>query len=194
MLQVCGHPEPQVTWYRQGRALTGGERRVMEQSGRGNFSLVVSGVTEDDLGRYTCQANNKAGSRQVTVEILLEGLNTHSTNTTTDNTATNTQVTFTCNIHSLSKQLILLRGVCWSQSQLSLCDGLDRCSPSQGWHTETDLLGPCSCEVAVLTPHHHVAQFYSILLILSLFCSFKANLNESYPVTLWTVLLLKVLF
>lgn len=68
-----GHPEPQVTWYREGRAVIGGERRVVEQGGRGTFSLVVGGVTEDDLGRYTCQATNQAGSRQVTVEILLEG-------------------------------------------------------------------------------------------------------------------------
>lgn len=53
--------------------MIGGERRVVEQGGRGTFSLVVGGVTEDDLGRYTCQATNQAGSRQVTVEILLEG-------------------------------------------------------------------------------------------------------------------------
>ncbi|XP_050923881.1 myosin light chain kinase, smooth muscle-like, partial [Lates calcarifer] len=70
--KVRGHPEPQVTWYREGRAVIGGERRVVEQGGRGTFSLVVGGVTEDDLGRYTCQATNQAGSRQVTVEILLE--------------------------------------------------------------------------------------------------------------------------
>ncbi|XP_040912585.1 myosin light chain kinase, smooth muscle isoform X2 [Toxotes jaculatrix] len=71
--KVRGHPEPQVTWYREGRAVTGGERRVVERGGRGTFSLVVGGIREDDLGRYTCQATNQAGSRQVTVEILLEG-------------------------------------------------------------------------------------------------------------------------
>ncbi|XP_067373028.1 myosin light chain kinase, smooth muscle isoform X2 [Channa argus] len=70
--KVCGHPKPQVTWYRQGRALIGGERCVMEQSGRGIFSLVVEGVTVNDLGCYTCQATNHVGSCQVTVEILVE--------------------------------------------------------------------------------------------------------------------------
>ncbi|KAM6978466.1 myosin light chain kinase, smooth muscle-like [Tautogolabrus adspersus] len=74
--KVRGHPEPQVTWYRGGRAVTGGERCVLVQGGRGTFSLVVAGVTEEDLGRYTCQATNQAGSRQVTVEILQEGTNT----------------------------------------------------------------------------------------------------------------------
>ncbi|XP_035532540.1 myosin light chain kinase, smooth muscle-like [Morone saxatilis] len=72
VFQVRGHPEPQVTWYREGRAVIGGERCVVTQGGRGTFSLVVGGVREEDLGRYTCQATNQAGSRQVTVEILLE--------------------------------------------------------------------------------------------------------------------------
>uniref|UniRef100_A0A669B5X8 Myosin light chain kinase, smooth muscle n=1 Tax=Oreochromis niloticus TaxID=8128 RepID=A0A669B5X8_ORENI len=70
--KVRGHPEPQVTWYREGRAVIGGEHYIVERSGRGNFSLLVRGVTEEDLGSYTCQATNQAGSRQVTVEILLE--------------------------------------------------------------------------------------------------------------------------
>eukprot|EP00064_Thunnus_orientalis_P023004 superscaffoldBa00008289_g23228 len=51
--KVRGHPEPQITWYREGRAMIGGERCVMERGGRGTFSLVVGGVREEDLGRYT---------------------------------------------------------------------------------------------------------------------------------------------
>ena len=46
----------------------------MEQSSRGTFSLVVQNVQEDDAGRYTCEAANDAGSRQVTVEIIVEGI------------------------------------------------------------------------------------------------------------------------
>lgn len=46
----------------------------MEQSSRGTFSLVVQNVQEDDAGRYTCEAINDAGSRQVTVEIIVEGI------------------------------------------------------------------------------------------------------------------------
>ncbi|XP_041807380.1 myosin light chain kinase, smooth muscle isoform X2 [Chelmon rostratus] len=70
--KVRGHPEPRVTWYREGRPVIGGERSVVKQGGRGTFSLVVGGVREEDLGLYTCQATNPSGSRQVTVEILLE--------------------------------------------------------------------------------------------------------------------------
>lgn len=51
----------------------------MERGGRGTFSLLVGGVSEEDLGCYTCQATNEAGSRQVTVEILLEGTSSYFT-------------------------------------------------------------------------------------------------------------------
>ncbi|XP_064868044.1 myosin light chain kinase, smooth muscle-like [Oncorhynchus nerka] len=71
--KVRGYPEPQVTWSRSGKAVTAGERFVMEQSSRGTFSLVLHGVQEEDAGRYTCEAVNDAGSRQVTVEITIEG-------------------------------------------------------------------------------------------------------------------------
>ncbi|XP_054908979.1 myosin light chain kinase, smooth muscle isoform X2 [Poeciliopsis prolifica] len=70
--KVRGQPEPQVTWYRDGKPVIGGGRCSVERGGRGTFSLLVGGVTEEDLGCYTCQATNEAGSRQVTVEILLE--------------------------------------------------------------------------------------------------------------------------
>lgn len=53
--------------------MTTGGRHTVERGGRGTFSLLVGGVTEEDLGRYTCQATNQAGNRQVTVEIVLEG-------------------------------------------------------------------------------------------------------------------------
>uniref|UniRef100_A0A674EAQ7 Myosin light chain kinase, smooth muscle n=1 Tax=Salmo trutta TaxID=8032 RepID=A0A674EAQ7_SALTR len=74
--KVRGYPEPQVTWSRNGKAVIAGERFVMEQSSRGTFSLVVHCVQEEDAGRYTCEAVNDAGSRQVTVEITIEGRRT----------------------------------------------------------------------------------------------------------------------
>lgn len=60
-------------WSRNGKAVIAGERFAMEQSSRGTFSLVVHGIQEEDAGRYTCEAVNDAGSRKVTVEIIVEG-------------------------------------------------------------------------------------------------------------------------
>ncbi|XP_066542183.1 myosin light chain kinase, smooth muscle isoform X2 [Hoplias malabaricus] len=70
--KVRGCPEPQVCWFRNGKAVIAGGRFSMEQSSRGTFSLLVEGVQEDDAGQYTCEAVNDGGSRQVTVEIILE--------------------------------------------------------------------------------------------------------------------------
>uniref|UniRef100_A0A8C9WE76 Myosin light chain kinase, smooth muscle n=1 Tax=Scleropages formosus TaxID=113540 RepID=A0A8C9WE76_SCLFO len=70
---VKGCPEPQVIWYRDGKPLTPGEHHTMEQGPRGAFSLVVHGVREEDGGRYTCEALNDGGSRQITVTLTVEG-------------------------------------------------------------------------------------------------------------------------
>ncbi|XP_046701046.1 myosin light chain kinase, smooth muscle isoform X1 [Silurus meridionalis] len=70
--KVRGSPETQVCWFRNGKAVIAGGRYSMEQSARGTFSLVVEGVQEDDAGRYTCEAINDAGTRQITVDIIVE--------------------------------------------------------------------------------------------------------------------------
>uniref|UniRef100_A0A9J7Y6T3 Myosin light chain kinase, smooth muscle n=1 Tax=Cyprinus carpio carpio TaxID=630221 RepID=A0A9J7Y6T3_CYPCA len=70
---VRGFPEPQVCWFRNGKLLIAGDHYSMEQSARGTFSLAVQEVQDEDGGRYTCEAVNDAGSRQVTVEIIVEG-------------------------------------------------------------------------------------------------------------------------
>ncbi|XP_027020238.2 myosin light chain kinase, smooth muscle isoform X1 [Tachysurus fulvidraco] len=70
--KVRGFPEPQVCWFRNGKAVIAGGRYSMEQSARGTFSLVVEGVQKDDAGRYTCEALNDAGTRQITVDIIVE--------------------------------------------------------------------------------------------------------------------------
>ncbi|KAK1788716.1 hypothetical protein P4O66_002432 [Electrophorus voltai] len=70
--KVRGSPEAQVCWFRSGKAVIAGGRFSMEQSTRGTFSLVVEGVQDNDAGRYTCEAVNDAGRRQVTVDIIVE--------------------------------------------------------------------------------------------------------------------------
>lgn len=45
----------------------------MDHSIRGIFSLGIQGVQEADGGKYTCEAANDGGVRQVTVELTVEG-------------------------------------------------------------------------------------------------------------------------
>lgn len=72
-LKVRGYPEPQVTWHRNGQPLTSEGRFLLDCGIRGTFSLVIHAVCEEDKGKYTCEATNGSGARQVTVELTVEG-------------------------------------------------------------------------------------------------------------------------
>ncbi|XP_073660258.1 myosin light chain kinase, smooth muscle isoform X6 [Tursiops truncatus] len=71
--RVRGYPEPQVTWHRNGQPIAGGGRFLLDCGTRGTFSLVIHAVREEDKGKYTCEATNGSGARQVTVELTVEG-------------------------------------------------------------------------------------------------------------------------
>uniref|UniRef100_A0A2R9A853 Myosin light chain kinase, smooth muscle n=1 Tax=Pan paniscus TaxID=9597 RepID=A0A2R9A853_PANPA len=71
--RVRGYPEPQVTWHRNGQPITSGGRFLLDCGIRGTFSLVIHAVHEEDRGKYTCEATNGSGARQVTVELTVEG-------------------------------------------------------------------------------------------------------------------------
>ncbi|XP_023383342.1 myosin light chain kinase, smooth muscle [Pteropus vampyrus] len=71
--RVRGYPEPQVMWHRNGQPITSGGRFRLDCGIRGSFSLVIHSVHEEDKGKYTCEATNGSGARQVTVELTVEG-------------------------------------------------------------------------------------------------------------------------
>ncbi|XP_049641902.1 myosin light chain kinase, smooth muscle [Suncus etruscus] len=71
--RVRGYPDPQVTWHRHGQPISNGGRFLLDCGTRGAFSLVIHSVDEEDKGKYTCEATNGSGSRQVTVELTVEG-------------------------------------------------------------------------------------------------------------------------
>uniref|UniRef100_I3LVW2 Myosin light chain kinase, smooth muscle n=1 Tax=Ictidomys tridecemlineatus TaxID=43179 RepID=I3LVW2_ICTTR len=71
--KVRGYPEPQVTWHRNGQPITNGGRFLLNCGVRGTFSLEIHAVHEEDKGKYTCEARNGSGTRQVTVELTVEG-------------------------------------------------------------------------------------------------------------------------
>uniref|UniRef100_A0A8B9X472 Myosin light chain kinase, smooth muscle n=1 Tax=Bos mutus grunniens TaxID=30521 RepID=A0A8B9X472_BOSMU len=71
--RVRGYPEPQVTWHRNGQPITSGGRFLLDCGPRGTFSLSIRAVREEDKGKYTCEATNGSGARQVTVELTVEG-------------------------------------------------------------------------------------------------------------------------
>lgn len=62
-----------MTWHRNGQPITSGGRFLLDCGVRGSFSLVIHAVREEDKGKYTCEATNGSGARQVTVELTVEG-------------------------------------------------------------------------------------------------------------------------
>ncbi|KAM5281750.1 myosin light chain kinase, smooth muscle isoform 2-T2 [Ctenodactylus gundi] len=70
--RVRGYPEPHVTWHRNGQPISSGGRFLLDCGVRGTFSLVIHAVHEEDKGKYTCEASNGSGARQVTVELTVE--------------------------------------------------------------------------------------------------------------------------
>lgn len=62
-----------MTWHRNGQTITNGGRFLLDCGVRGTFSLVIHTVREEDKGKYTCEASNGSGARQVTVELTVEG-------------------------------------------------------------------------------------------------------------------------
>ncbi|XP_010616381.1 myosin light chain kinase, smooth muscle isoform X1 [Fukomys damarensis] len=70
--RVRGYPEPQVTWHRNGQPISSGGRFLLDCGVRGTFSLVICAVCGEDKGKYTCEASNSSGARQVTVELTVE--------------------------------------------------------------------------------------------------------------------------
>uniref|UniRef100_A0A8C0UBR0 Myosin light chain kinase, smooth muscle n=1 Tax=Cyanistes caeruleus TaxID=156563 RepID=A0A8C0UBR0_CYACU len=78
--KVRGYPEPQITWYRNGHPVPEGDHYVVDRSIRGVFSLLIKGVQEGDAGKYTCEAANDGGIRQVTVELTVEDFTKHHPN------------------------------------------------------------------------------------------------------------------
>ncbi|XP_033761247.1 hemicentin-1-like [Pecten maximus] len=66
--EVTGYPEPDISWYKDGRRLEDDRNRIIFQT---SGSLMIRGVQRQDAGIYRCYAINSAGnsSRETTVRI-----------------------------------------------------------------------------------------------------------------------------
>ncbi|XP_022250444.1 roundabout homolog 2-like, partial [Limulus polyphemus] len=62
-----GHPEPEVSWEKDGRLISVGTGRI-RMVGQGN--LVIENIRQDDEGRYKCIAKNMVGERESPVATL----------------------------------------------------------------------------------------------------------------------------
>lgn len=57
---AMGSPRPDIIWYKDGIRIDSNEKRVISVMGP-LCRLIIRNITEDDNGRYTCEASNKEG-------------------------------------------------------------------------------------------------------------------------------------
>lgn len=63
-----GVPQPKWYWTRPGHHVVSDNGRIRVNE---NSELQLDGVTLDDAGNYTCHAENLAGTRSVTVSVVV---------------------------------------------------------------------------------------------------------------------------
>ena len=66
--EVTGNPEPKVTWLKQNSSLVADKRVVPSRGG-----LVITDVTSQDEGTYTCVARNILGEMTSSATLAVQG-------------------------------------------------------------------------------------------------------------------------
>lgn len=59
---ASGIPEPTVEWFHNDKKIFPSTRIKMDKDTAGLLRLTISGVDEDDLGKYSCKISNEHGS------------------------------------------------------------------------------------------------------------------------------------
>ncbi len=65
--EVTGNPEPKVTWLRQNSSLVADKRVVPSRGG-----LMITDVTSQDEGEYTCEAENILGESSASFTLTVQ--------------------------------------------------------------------------------------------------------------------------
>lgn len=72
-VRVTGKPEPEITWYKDGRLLVNSEAHKITHS-KGLVTMVISRVGRFDGGKYVCVAKNPGGQAQNSALLLVKGV------------------------------------------------------------------------------------------------------------------------
>ena len=74
-IQVTGNPPPTVTWFREGSKIVSSPDFEIQCFGDVH-SLYIPEVFYEDSGKFTIQAENPAGNKSCTAELIVEGMST----------------------------------------------------------------------------------------------------------------------
>lgn len=66
---VAGKPMPEVKWMKDGQQIQPDSRHKIESLASGQQKLTITKASEDDVGEYTCEAVNAAGSAATFAQV-----------------------------------------------------------------------------------------------------------------------------
>ncbi|XP_056306263.1 obscurin isoform X7 [Danio aesculapii] len=70
--KVNGVPKPQVTWYKDGRAVEADPHHIIIEDPDGSCTLILDNMTADDSGQYMCFATSSAGNASTLGKITVQ--------------------------------------------------------------------------------------------------------------------------
>ncbi|XP_077101394.1 obscurin isoform X30 [Siphateles boraxobius] len=70
--KVTGSPKPQVTWYKDGRAVEADPHHIIIEDPDGSCTLILDNMTADDSGQYMCFATSSAGNASTLGKITVQ--------------------------------------------------------------------------------------------------------------------------
>ncbi|XP_073686713.1 obscurin [Garra rufa] len=70
--KVTGAPKPQVTWYKDGRAVEADPHHIIIEDPDGSCTLILDNMTADDSGQYMCFATSSAGNASTLGKIIVQ--------------------------------------------------------------------------------------------------------------------------
>ncbi|KAJ1136548.1 hypothetical protein NDU88_002963 [Pleurodeles waltl] len=71
---IEGYPDPEVIWFQNGIPIQECGRYRMEYDETGSCSLIISDVTQEDSGRYSCKAFNDKGEAEICAKLTVSAL------------------------------------------------------------------------------------------------------------------------
>uniref|UniRef100_A0A673MA86 OBSCN n=1 Tax=Sinocyclocheilus rhinocerous TaxID=307959 RepID=A0A673MA86_9TELE len=70
--KITGAPKPQVTWYKDGRAVEADPHHIIIEDPDGSCTLILDNMTADDSGQYMCFATSSAGNASTLGKITVQ--------------------------------------------------------------------------------------------------------------------------
>uniref|UniRef100_A0A8C1K2L2 OBSCN n=1 Tax=Cyprinus carpio TaxID=7962 RepID=A0A8C1K2L2_CYPCA len=70
--KVTGAPKPQVTWYKDGRAVEADPHHIIIEDPDGSCTLILDNMTANDSGQYMCFATSSAGNASTLGKITVQ--------------------------------------------------------------------------------------------------------------------------